>query len=222
MFNRAKKIKFHSDKTQFDVLKPFPTSRSMPDWWKKMPRVIDGTETVKTCVPFLDSLTVGYTIPLPADVFWNSESKQFTSTSKFQLNSDHMPIQTEQVILPDMYDPQPHKWINSWHVQTPPGYSTLFIHPMNRLDLPFYSFSGIVDTDKHKLVINFPFVLKKDFNGVIPAGTPMIQAIPFKRDDWESEVKDTGESYRYAKTFEVFGPPFSWYKRLSWNKKKFG
>lgn len=222
MFNRTKKIKFHSDKTQFDILKPFPTSRAMPDWWKKMPRVVDGVETVKTCVPFLDSLTVGYTIPLPADVYWNAESKQFASTSKFPLNSDHMPIQTESVVLPDIYDPQPHKWINSWHVQTPPGYSTLFIHPMNRLDLPFYSFSGIVDTDKHKLVINFPFVLKKDFNGVIPAGTPMIQAIPFKRDDWESVVKDTGDPYKYAKSFEVFGPPFSWYKRLSWNKKKFG
>lgn len=221
LFNRSKKIKFHSDKAQFEILKPFPTSRSIPDWWRKMPRVNEGIETVKTCVPFLDALTIGYTIPLPADIFWNKDTKEFVNTAKFEINSDHIPIQTKDVVLPDMFDPQPHKWVNSWYIKTPPGYSTLFIHPMNRLDLPFYSFSGVVDTDKHPLVINFPFVLKKDFSGVIPAGTPMIQAIPFKRDSWESEVVDDGTSHKYAKSHEVFGPPFSWYKRKSWNKKKF-
>lgn len=221
MFSKSKKIVFHSDKTNFDILRPFPTSKAVPNWWRKMSRVVDGVETVKTCVPFLDSLTIGYTIPLPADVFWNDEMKDFTTPAKFQLNSDHMPIQTAGVDIPDIYDPQPHKWLNSWHIRTPPGYSTLFVHPMNRMDLPFHSFSGVVDTDKHNLVINFPFVLRKDFRGIIPAGTPIIQAIPFKRDDWESEVKDSGEPYKYAKGFEVFGPPFSWYKRSSWNKKKF-
>lgn len=222
MFKKTKKIVFHSDKTQFDILRPIPTSRSVPDWWRKMPRVANGTETVKTCVPFLDALTVGYTIPLPVDVFWNADNKEFVTTSKFMINSDHAAVQTQDVVLPDTYDPQPHKWLNSWHVKTPPGYSTLFIHPMNRLDLPFYSFSGIVDTDKHPLVINFPFVLKKDFSGLIPAGTPMIQAIPFKRDEWQSDIKDTGKPHSYSNSFEVFGPPFSWYKRKSWNKKKFG
>ena len=221
MFKKIKKIKFSSDKTAFDVLKPFPVSKAAPEWWRKMPGVVDGVETVKKCVPFLDAITTGYTIPLPADLFWNDKTKEFTNTAKFEINSDHLAIQTEGVVLPDCYDSQPHKWLNSWHIKTPPGYSTLFIHPLNRFDLPFYSFSGVVDTDTHPLVVNFPFVLKKGFSGVIPAGTPMIQAIPFKRDDWESEIVDTGESYSYNKQYEVFGPPFSWYKRNAWNKKKF-
>jgi hypothetical protein len=33
-----------------------------------------------------------------------------------------------------------------------------------------------------------PFFLIKGFTGVIPAGTPYAQLIPFKRENWESTV----------------------------------
>lgn len=216
---KGKNIVFHSDKPEYDLLKPAPASRFVPDWYRTMPGVAEGIETVKKCIPVLDTLNMGYMIPLPADVMYESESKQILSNAEFKLNSDHMAVQTEGVVLPEEFDPQPHKWINSWHVKTPKGYSTLFIHPLNRLDLPFYSFTGVVDTDKHPMVINFPFVIRKDFNGVIPAGTPMIQAIPFKRDDWDSKIIDEGKAYRYLDDSANQNAPLAWYKRTSWNKK---
>jgi hypothetical protein len=221
LFRKNKKIKFFSSKTEVDLLKPFPASKAVPDWYRKMPRVIEGIQTVKTCVPVLDILTAGYMIPLPASVKWDEASKDFLSQTSFEINSDHYPTQTQGVPVSEEYDPQPHKWINYWFIKTPPGYSTLFIHPANRQDLPFYSFSGIVDTDKHPLIINFPFLWKKDFRGIVPAGTPMIQAIPFKRDDWTSEVIDTGPSYDAPESYLAMQPPFAWYKRTSWSKKRF-
>lgn len=221
LFKKTKKIKFHSDKTQLDILKPIPTSKVVPDWYRKMPGVVDGIETIKKCVPVLDALTAGYIIPLPADVVWDEGRKRFITQGRFEINSDHYAEQIQGLPVPDEYDPQPHKWVNSWYVKTPPGYSTLFMHPLNRLDLPFYSFGGIVDTDKHPLIINFPFVFKKGFKGIVPAGTPLVQAIPFKRDDWESEVKDTGQPYNYPKIYEVDMPPFAWYKRKWWQRKRY-
>jgi hypothetical protein len=221
LFRKNKKIKFFSSKTEVDLLKPFPASKAVPDWYRKMPRVIEGIQTVKTCVPVLDILTAGYMIPLPASVKWDEASKDFLSQTSFEINSDHYPTQTQGVPVSEEYDPQPHKWINYWFIKTPPGYSTLFIHPANRQDLPFYSFSGIVDTDEHPLIINFPFLWKKDFRGIVPAGTPMIQAIPFKRDDWTSEVIDTGPSYDAPESYLAMQPPFAWYKRTSWSKKRF-
>jgi len=221
MLIKGKNITFHSDKTSFDILKPAPTSRFMPDWYRRMPGVVDGIETVKKCIPVLDSLNLGYMIPLPADVTYDHASKQIISNASFMLNSDHIPSQTEEVEIPEEFDPQPHKWINSWHIKTPKGYSTLFVHPLNRVDLPFYSFSGVVDTDKHPMVINFPFVIKKDFQGIIPAGTPMIQAIPFKRDSWDSKIIDEGKSYYYDNMYANQDAPLAWYKRTSWNKKTF-
>lgn len=222
MISKTKKIRFQSDKATIEVLPPIPSSRLVPAWYRKMKGVTDRVETVKKCVPVLDALTAGYMIPLTADLSWDSETQKFSSQGRIELVSGHIPSQTEDVSLPPEYATQPYKWINSWYIKTPPGYSTLFIHPLNRMDLPFYSFTGIVDTDKHPLVINFPFVFRKDFSGTIPAGTPLIQAIPFKRDNWETVMDDSGRSYSYQYEYEVEQPPFAWYKRKWWTKKIYG
>lgn len=214
-----KTIKFYSERTDLDLLKPTPASRNIPDWYRKMPGVIDGIETVKKCIPVLDALTAGYIIPLMADVVWDEVSNDFISQSIEKINSDHMKSQTEYVEIEEGFDAQPHKWINHWFIKTPKGYSTLFIHPLNRQDLPFRSFTGIVDTDKHPMPVNFPFVLREGFEGTIEAGTPIIQAIPFKRDDWNSEIHDTGESYSYPYSSDNMNPPFAWYKRKFWSRK---
>ena len=210
-----------SDSSELEILRPFPSSRATPSWYRKMQGVNDGVMSVKKCVPFLDSLAAGYMIPLTTDVFWNKESKDFNSNSIIHPVSMHELSQTKEVEIPKGYNPTPFKWNSNWMMKTPKGYSTLFVHPLNRLDLPFYSFSGIVDTDKHPLIINFPFVVKKNFNGKIEAGTPMIQAIPFKRDSWSSKIIDEGPSYSYPYTYKVMEPPFGYYKRNFWSRKEF-
>lgn len=216
------KITFHSRYADLDIFKPVPSTKNVPSWYRSMPGVKGGVQTIKKCVPFLDSLAMGYQIPLTADVFWDKDLKEFSTKSKIQLVTHHVDSQSEDVELPKEFDPQPHKWDNYWHIKTPKGYSTLFIHPLNRMDLPFYSFSGVVDTDSHPLIINFPFVLRKDFNGVIPAGTPMIQAIPFKRDKWHNKILDEFKSYRGDHMYyEVMKPPFGWYKKNHWKRKEY-
>ena len=37
------------------------------------------------------------------------------------------------------------KFINPWVVKTPPGYSTLFLPPLNQFDVPFQVISGLVE-----------------------------------------------------------------------------
>ena len=53
------------------------------------------------------------------------------------------------------------KFGNKWLIKTPPGYSCLFIHPMNRVENRFKLIEGIVDTDTYVNTINFPFILNK-------------------------------------------------------------
>jgi hypothetical protein len=106
-------------------------------------------------------------------------------------------------------------------MKTPKGYSTFFVHPVNRLDLPFHSFSGLVDTDKFPVEVNFPFLIKKDFVGIIPAGTPIAQAIPVKRESWTSEI-DPSSSYELpAFVHTMHNPPFNFYKKHFWTRKKY-
>lgn len=220
---KYKNITFHSTRTDLEILHPKSSTKQVPSWYRTMPGVKDGTQTVKKCIPFLDSFSMGYHIPLTADFYWDAENNQGKTNAKESIYTDHHKVQTENVVIPPEFDPHPHKWTNHWHIKTPRGYSTLFIHPLNRMDLPFYSFSGVVDTDSHPLVINFPFVIRKDFEGVIPAGTPMIQAIPFKRDKWSSKVLDQFDSYTKDQLVghKVFDAPFGWYKKNHWSKKEY-
>lgn len=221
-FSKKRNIIFKPRSPKYDILEPKPASLFIPQWYKNTPQVDEKTITAKKCVPMLDALSAGYMICLPEDVYWDEDTENHYSTnSKVELITKHMPIQTEKFEIGEAYDTQPYKWINQFFIQTPKGYSTLFIHPLNRLDLPFYSFTGFVDTDKHPLIINFPFLIKKGFKGIIPKGTPLIQAIPIKREDWKSSMKDINKPYIYTKEYEVLNPPFGWYKRKWWTKKRY-
>ena len=216
---KNKKIKFTSSIPNIEVPHPIPSSKAVPEWYRKLLGAVDKIETVKKCVPVLDALTSGYMITLPVDVHFNKDENSFWYNCPFEINSDHYASQTQGVDIGPEFDDQPHKWINQWLIETPKGYSCLFIHPLNRMDLPFRSFTGVVDTDKHPIVINFPFVMKKDFSGVIPAGTPIIQIIPFKRDNWSMDVVDDKPFKEHPEAHEVENPPFNWYKRRWWTRK---
>ena len=91
------------------------------------------------------------------------------------------------------------KWINPWAIQTPPGYSVAFIQPWHRESV-FTIMPGIVDTDTYTPPVNFPFVLNDTtWQGLIPAGTPIAQVIPFKREEWQMEIGKEEDLVNQAK-----------------------
>jgi len=219
MFGKSKSIKFVSMDPGLILDPPKPASRAMSEWFRKLPPVIEGVETVKKCVPFLDALSFGYMITTFSDVYYNGES--FEQISKRPSVELHDESQVRNISLPEEFNSQPFKWINLFTTQTPKGYSTLFVHPLNRPGLPFYSLSGVVDTDSFPVPVNFPFFIRKDFEGIIPAGTPIAQAIPFKRTDWEMSVDDASGIDVPADYHNHANPPFNYYKRKFWHRKKY-
>jgi hypothetical protein len=191
--------------------KPYSAAKNMPKWWKDIPLygnsenklTLDphATVTVKRCVPTIDILTAGYYVPLWSDIIvdqqdgfplikWNSEIQMIDTWGKHQVNSFK---------IIDGYSKVFFKNFHGWTIRTPPGWSSMFIHPVAYPDLPFYSISGIVDTDVYDGEINVPFVVKNNFKGIIEKDTPMFQVIPFKREKWNSEfdVKKPNEHYFY-------------------------
>jgi hypothetical protein len=214
-----KKVKFQSTYPQFDLPKPTPAYKLIPSWFREIEGVTEGKMTIKKCVPFLDAMTSGYVITLAADTEVTSEG--FSNLTKVTLVSQHHKEQINGMHIPEEYHSQPFKWENFFIMTTPKGYSTLFVHPLNRLDLPFVSLSGVVDTDKQPIPVNFPFLIKKDFKGIIPAGTPIIQAIPFKRNNWESQVEDSSPPKLPKDLHTIHNPPFGYYKKHWWSRKKY-
>ena len=219
MLNRPKKVKFQSTQPTFSLPTPTPTYKNTPDWYRQMPGV-EGTEmTIKKCVPFLDSMTSGYTLYLAADVEFTKDG--FNTFTKVPTLTAHYKEQTLMVPVPPEYNSQPYKWENFFVMTTPKGYSTLFTHPLNRSELPFMSIAGIVDTDSHPIPVNFPFFIRKDFIGIIPAGTPIIQAIPFKRETWVSEVDEENGVKEHPDLHRMHNPPFGFYKKHWWSRKRY-
>jgi hypothetical protein len=183
--------------------KPYPALLGLPDWFKSLPQkaanTLSGVEgfTVKKCPPFIDAMIYGFMIPLICDL--KVENGEFTW--------DHdMPgggLSTFSRSPIDFHDPSQVagtpffeedrfviKFNNFWSVATPPGYSLLFTHPVNRRDLPFTTLTGLVDCDLyHDSLINFPARWHDaSFNGVLPKGTPVAQCLPVKREEWRLDT----------------------------------
>ena len=77
----------------------------------------------------------------------------------------------------------PLKFMNPWRIKLPPGYSLLFTQPLNRPDLPFTCFSGVVDCDRFDTTVNIPFAWTGPTGDhVLPAGTPIAQVVPLRRE----------------------------------------
>jgi len=75
------------------------------------------------------------------------------------------------------------KFNSAWTIDVPSGWSVLFSHPANRLDLPFRTLTGLVDCDAfaHGFV-HFPALWSDpDWTGILPAGTPVAQIWPIPR-----------------------------------------
>jgi len=217
---------------------PEPIKLNIPEWFKKLEHAPDKL-TVKGCMPFLETLTSGYLLKLPLEFHLrhnvlnkNGERESHFNTVtnvidgvNLNYNKDtyHPPIQLKgSPLVKKNLDFSIYKIHNPWRIQTPPGYSCLFIPPLNNSDDRFSIVPAIVHTDKYKLEINFPFTVNGDkypiLDTVLKKGTPYVQVIPFKRDSWKMQIKSKEENLilNWNWTFNLFRV----YQSKIWEKIK--
>jgi hypothetical protein len=203
-----------------------PTRTVVPEWYKKIPKnvIIPGdsnTKSAKHCVPFLDSLTVGYSICLMTDLYVERDQQGAPllrfSEPEAGPNARHS-IQTDPMPVPHGYEPYYWTWLTRHCIELPEGYSAVYCHPLNRFDLPFITVSAIIDNDSKLMGGNYPFFLREGFEGLIPKGTPIVQVIPFLREDWKQEhvpgMAQIGRDYE-------MNASEGWYKNIFWRKKSY-
>jgi hypothetical protein len=185
-----------------EIYYPKPANKQIPNWYKeinsyvgneKKPNGAGGpTQTIKKCMPIFDMLSSGYLIFSYTDVYVSIKDGEpwyewpsFHPIEMHGIQQAYNHPSANQFGFP--------KWLNPWSIQTPKGYSTLFIQPTHRESV-FTIMPGVVDTDNYNPAVNFPFTMNdSNFEGLIPAGTPIAQAIPFKRDSWKMVFGDQKE-----------------------------
>lgn len=216
------KIKFipGTQNIENDVNAPELSKSLIPNWYKNIPSS-ENLVNVKKCVPFLDAMLYGYTQTTWTDihvkdmdkklkVFFNHEVPILQYREKSDMPNNNEFYGTEYI------------WLRPWSPVLPEGYSALITHPINRIDLPFYTLSAVVDSDKscHARIGNIPFYIKKDFKGIIPKGTPMYQIMPIKREDWIMEKQQHNEEFWQTKQKERENID-NFYRKKIWQKKSF-
>lgn len=230
------KIKFTKILDVPDMYAPKPIKKILPDWYKNTEEYINGNKmsstngqqqfTIKKCIPVFDAITAGYIITTYTDIYINPiVTAQSTKESVYhwqQFEPITMHTKMQGTLHPGYNGADFPKFNTAWSIKTPKGYSSLFINPMHNPNKIFTILEGIVDTDSYAAPINFPFILNDlNFEGIIPAGTPIAQIIPFKRDNWQMEFGDAKEFEQSRKdSILLRSKYFHGYKTLFWNRKK--
>jgi hypothetical protein len=204
----------------------------IPEWYKQIPRwkndeIFEFEKgfniTIKHCMPFLDSLTTGYMIVLPNDLYVkDNNGSPFITWKGAEFPPKSRNDVADSSLVPTGHYPLEFTWQTGVANTIPLGYSMLLTHPINRHDLPFTTLTGIVDGG---LVMNptgsIPFYIKNGFEGIIPQGTPIAQLIPFRQENWSSKIKkgliDIAEQH-HSKTDSLI---YGWYKKIFWVRKKY-
>jgi hypothetical protein len=226
------KIVFASEPNfqQKDVFPPAPTKNYLPDWYKATDSYINGERkpvgegnvsvTIKKCMPVFDALTAGYLIFTYTDIYVSQkDNSPYYEWPTGDILQWHPTVQAPNHPKHNEH-PYP-KFMNGWSIQTPKGYSCLFINPTHR-ESPISILEGVVDTDTYTNTINFPFVLKDSkFEGLIPRGTPIVQVIPFERESWRMEIGEHNEKEFFKTRGKLLSQFFDKYKTDFWHRKDY-
>lgn len=212
---------------------PVPAKLAIPEWLKQLSPYYDdknfkvlgprsSNQTAKRCVPMLDAVMSGYIIKLThdvhvkrveGDIYFEWPSGLGVAFHSKEEASSNAKIAESNRSIP--------KWMSPWSIETPRGYSTIFTPPLNSDQTAITPFSGIVDTDNYIDPVNFPFIIDPGFEGILKAGMPLIQIIPFKRETWKMEIQ-SGETEKIKKNSKLIVSTFKdAYRKNYWVRKDY-
>ena len=194
---------------------PSPIIKTIPDWYRKADRFAknentgeyyigqDGGKvpTWKACPAIFDIMGTGYALKTPCDIeFYEKDGVlEYKMASPKYSFFIHKRAEMPQFEHPEGYRLDHFAWTSDWQVSLPDGYSALYSTPFNRFELPFLTTSGIIDNDKVNMPGSMPFFIRNGWTGIIPSGTPYAQVIPFKRENWISEIIEQNDSIEIQK-----------------------
>ena len=231
------KITFHSNRfynNKNSDLNPEPAKKSMPQWFVDSSRYWfpedSSSLSFKACPALIDAFLTGYVLKTPCDIYIakgvDAEGKEQVAAMTQHGYEDFCGHRPDMLGFPKPIGTNKHfHWYPNWMPGLEDGYSAIYVHPLNRYDLPFVTVYGIIYNDKMDTPGLMPFFLKDGFEGLIPKGTPYAQVIPFKREDWTSEEKMyTQEEILERHNFQANKfrtPEGGAYKKKVWSRKRY-
>ena len=223
-----KKFKHAALDTSFPKMEPI--KNKIPDFYKNTKTSYNANvnklpieHNFKACAVFSDAFMTGYSIPLVADI----AVEQTENGPVITWVEGNYTVLRERPEGPNSSLPTPmgcsnshFVWVNQNIFEIPKGYSALVTHPFNRHDLPFVTLTGILDS----FVLfsgQIPVYFSSTFEGIIPQGTPIMQVLLFKKENWKAVLDQDILKIAEKNGFSSGSKAFGWYKQNIWQKKDF-
>jgi len=234
-------IKFWPGNPEEKSEPPVPARTIIPKWYKDITlynrsnspadakiinydQGVDGSAlSVKTCGPFYDAMSAGYQYVLPEDITVTINENGTPSITWESENFFINRLPDVEIPIPPFYHPVAFSFRMIYGIELPKGSSVLVTQPMNRFDLPFWIPSGIVDADTKFAPLDIRLFLKRDFEGIVSKGTPIMQVIPFTRESWKMEVDKNKENINERLWFHEKRRTYlhGWYHKHAQVKKEY-
>jgi hypothetical protein len=207
---------------------PKTTNKFIPEWYKKMPLQTHpsnfiGGGTIKSCPGLTDLFGLGYILPAWADFafYYNKETvlaKAGKDNGQVEHHSNKQFLDYVEHNYLGKEGKSVFKLINPWQIITPKGWSILQIPLFYHFHKDFSVLPGIMDTDIwHQPNIQVMYYGSDEI--VIPKGTPLVQYIPFKREQNKLVIRaaDNVDMKRFKNAEEEV---FSVFSRGYLNRRK--
>jgi len=193
--------------------KPVLAKTVSPDWWKKMKifQAVRGrrAQTIRACPAMHDWLKSGWYILANrdmeilvgqdreglADENYITRDASDSGYSSPSHPSDQFDNAFDYIKNGKGHVKDAFKMRNPWNIITPAGYSTFYLEPFLFQNDYFATWQGIIDTDRFNTNLDnsqIIFYPKTEESFTITKGTPLVQIIPYKREEWTAtyQLKD--------------------------------
>lgn len=206
-------IKFMSYVGNFSVATPVASSSRIKPKWTKLQT---GKKKFHDCPGMLDYSHAGYIVTAHTDIHIKANS----SGTFIVIEGVHVEPHEVQLLQARPFDydivegmTKPPEEVEKsawkiplpWSVRTQKGFSAYVLPAIMHVDYldKLFVYPGIVDFDKFH-TINFVFSPMKECEFTIPAGTPLLQVLPFRREDITAEC---GRANQQEKDEHFFNMP---------------
>lgn len=202
-------------------------SNVRPKWFKDQ-REVPNKDKFANCPGMMDMMQAGYIVPAWADIHIKANRAGVVAT--VANNYEQMTPMNDKLIAaqvqPDSdVKPFAMKFPAPWALFAKPGYSALVLpatyHSPFLRDL--YVPPGIVDYDTLP-TINFICMAMRAGEFHIPAGTPLLQVIPYKRDKLITASRGPATRAERDKINHGFAPVraiLGAYRKYCWSRKQY-
>lgn len=175
-----------------------PAKKLIPSWFKKLPNMVEyynNHGTIKTCPGIVNYLRSGFilrswldTIIETTDSYIKFSYPNGEAPPNYLSTMDAMTFNKDVKEYKEYSHPVVIKWDLGWYCQAPKGYNLMFAPTQYHPNLNFTTAMGITDT-RIEESLNSPAAWHPTEQFVfIPAGTPVLQVIPFKREEYDYDV----------------------------------